>query len=69
MKDQGNADIKSTGFGLGLSASDITGAFRCAVQSEIADNREQRLPIAKYDMDKKKAYLESADGTREYTQR
>ena len=56
----------SSGFGHGLSTSYITGAFNAAVQNDIKVNQQKGLPIAKYDAVKKQAYLELADGTREY---
>ena len=58
--------IKKAGFGYDLSASDITSAFTNAVQDEISDKKQKGLPVARYDADKKQAYLENADGTRVY---
>ena len=58
--------MKKTEFGAGYSADDITNAFTKIVENEIADNQKKGFPTAKYDADKKQAYLESADGTREY---
>ena len=55
-----------TGFGAGYSPADITGAFIGAVQDNIAANKQKGFPIAKYDPDQKKAYLETADGVRDY---
>ena len=57
---------KSSGFGHGLSAGYVTSAFNAAVANDIKANQQKGLPIAGYDVDKKQAYLESADGTREY---
>jgi len=57
---------KSTDFGLGYSASEISSAFLTAVQNEIAENNRKGFPIARYDTDKKQAYLETSDGNREY---
>ena len=57
---------KSTGFGLGYSESDISNAFSVAVQNEITENRRKGFPVARYDVDKKRAYLEISDGKREY---
>ena len=57
---------KKTGFVHGLSANEITNAFTNAVQDEIADKKQKGLPVAGYDTEKKQAYLENADGTREY---
>jgi DNA-damage-inducible protein J len=57
---------KSTGFGHGLSADYITNAFNAAVENDVRANQQRGLPIARYDVVKKQAYLEHADGTREY---
>jgi len=57
---------KSTGFGHGLSPGYVTSAFNATVSNDIRANQQKGLPIARYDVDKKQAYLESADGTREY---
>ena len=53
--------MKSTGFGSGYSADDITSAF-----TKTVENLRKEFPAAKYDTEKKLAYVESADGTREY---
>ena len=58
--------VKNNDFGHSYSASDITSAFTNAVQDEIAEKKQKGLPIARYDTEKKQAYLENADGTREY---
>ena len=47
-------------------AESITNAFNSAVQTNIKTNQQMRMPVAKYDELKKMAYLESADGTKEY---
>ena len=57
---------KSTGIGHSLSPSYVTSAFNAAVSNEVRVNRQNGLPIAGYDTDKKQAYLEYTDGTREY---
>ena len=57
--------VKNNDFG-SYSASDITNAFTEAVQDEIAEKKQKGLPIARYDAEKKQAYLENADGMREY---
>jgi len=57
---------KSTSFGHGLSSSYATNAFNASVSNDIKANRQNGLPIAGYDTDKKQAYLEYTDGTREY---
>ncbi|MCL2355768.1 MAG: hypothetical protein FWC70_01250 [Defluviitaleaceae bacterium] len=58
-----NADA---GFGNGISADCVTNAFNVAVAGNIKENRQKGLPIAGYDAEKKLAYLEFADGTKEY---
>ena len=58
--------VKPSPIGYGLSAADVTEAFTTAVNDEIAENTRRGFPIAKYDVNNKQAYLEKADGTREY---
>jgi hypothetical protein len=48
------------------SDSAETKAFRAAVQSAIRTNQENGHPIARYDVEKRCAYLEYPDGKREY---
>ena len=50
----------------GLSADEITEAFGAAVKQEIERKQKKGLPVARYDMETKHAYLENSDGTREY---
>ena len=57
---------KPSGFGAGHTADEITHAFTASVSKETANNRSKGYPLAKYDAAKGQAYLESADGTREY---
>jgi len=57
---------KSVVFGYGFTPADITSAFEASVRNEIAGNQQKGVPIARYDPVSKRAYLESADGTREY---
>ena len=57
---------KSAVFGQGYTSSDITSAFEAAVKNEILQSQQKGFPVARYDTDKKQAYLEAADGTREY---
>ena len=61
-----SVSVKKPDFGYGLSEKDIMDAFNDAVQDEIADKKLKGFPVARYDADKKQAYLENADGTREY---
>ena len=60
---------KSAVFGNGYTSSDITSAFAGAVRNEVADSKRKGFPVARYDAKNKQAYLESADGTREYVKR
>lgn len=57
---------KNNVFGSNYTSADITGAFEAAVRNEIAENQRNGFPVARYDAASKRAYLESADGTREY---
>jgi len=58
--------VKPSGIGYGLSAGDISEAFTAAVRDDVFENKMKGFPIAKYDVDKRKAYLETPDGSREY---
>ena len=58
--------VKPSGIGYGLSANDISALFTAAVREDITNYKIKGHPIAKYDVDKKQAYLEASDGTREY---
>jgi addiction module RelB/DinJ family antitoxin len=58
--------LKSAVWGTGYTSAAITRAFETAVQREIAENQHKGFPVARYDTASKRAYLESADGTREY---
>jgi addiction module RelB/DinJ family antitoxin len=51
---------------IGLSADDVTGMFMDAVKRDIARKKKKGLPVARYDMKSRRAYLENADGSREY---
>ncbi len=44
----------------------MTERFRIAVENAIAEKKLKGLPIARYDRECKKAYLEFPDGRREY---
>jgi antitoxin component of RelBE/YafQ-DinJ toxin-antitoxin module len=50
----------------GISTDEITGIFNAAVKQDITKKRKKRLPVARYDTASKRAYLENADGTKEY---
>jgi addiction module RelB/DinJ family antitoxin len=58
-------NIGSNGFG-GLNTNEVTQVFNNAVEQDIEGKKRKGLPIARYDLELKKAYLENADGTREY---
>ena len=44
----------------------VTASFKKSVKLAIAADKARNIPIAKYDTDKKAAYLEYSDGRREY---
>ena len=50
----------------GLSMEEVTGIFKNAVEQDITEKMRKSLPVARYDLETKKAYLENADGSREY---
>ena len=50
----------------GLNADEVTRIFNDAVKKELAKKQKNGLPIARYDTENKRAYLEAADGKREY---
>jgi addiction module RelB/DinJ family antitoxin len=58
-------DTGNPGF-VGLSADEVTGAFNNAVKQDIAKKQKKGLPVARYDAETGQAYLENADGSREY---
>lgn len=57
---------KSAVFGNNQTPVDITNAFLTTVDTEIAEKQRDGFPVARYDAVTKQAYLEVADGTREY---
>jgi len=58
--------IRRATFAGGYSSAAITDAFSSAVESQIAEAQRDGYPVARYDTQKREAYLELADGTREY---
>jgi addiction module RelB/DinJ family antitoxin len=58
--------VKTSAFGVGYTATDITDAFETAVRDEIVTHQRNGSPVARYDVGKKQAYLEFSGGTREY---
>ena len=55
----------SKGF-MGFNTDEVTEAFNMAVKQGIENKQKKGLPIARYDTKTEQAYLENADGTREY---
>ena len=51
---------------IGLSPEKVTRLFNYAVKKDIERKIKKRLSIARYDIKSGRAYLENADGTREY---
>ena len=62
-----NQDVRPdhTGFAE-LGVEEVTGIFKNAVKQEIANKQKKGLPVAGYDTESGRAYLENADGSREY---
>jgi len=58
--------VRDSGIGHGYSPSDVTEAFGAAVEDKIAESKSKGLPIARYDLEKKQAYIEATDGSRMY---
>ena len=50
----------------GFSADEVSRIFSNSVIQEISAKKRKGLPVARYDMITKQAYLENSDGTREY---
>jgi len=50
----------------GIADQDMTRLFRESVKASIKEKWDKGLPVARYDMILKKAYLEWPDGRREY---
>ena len=50
----------------GLNANEVTKAFNEAVKQDIAKKQKDGIPVARYDKKSERAYLEAADGSREY---
>ena len=53
------------GFG-GLSSDEVSRIFTNSIIQDILTKKKNSLPVARYDIVKKQAYLENSDGTREY---
>lgn len=52
----------------GISDDELTILFKAAVCIDNEIRRIKRLPVARYDDEKKKAYIEYPDGRREYVE-
>ena len=50
----------------GVSDDELTERFKKSIQIDNEIKRIKGLPVAKFDMEKKKAYIEYPDGRREY---
>jgi DNA-damage-inducible protein J len=50
----------------GINTDEITDLFNDAVKHDITKKQKKGLPVARYDTASKRAYLENADGSREY---
>lgn len=50
----------------GLNTEQLTEAFRESVQQDIRRKQQKGLPVARYDVNTCRAYLENADGSLEY---
>jgi addiction module RelB/DinJ family antitoxin len=59
---QPNDNLRCSGFG----SDEVRAAFTHAVNQEIAQKQQKGLPIARFDTETKRAYLEYADGSKEY---
>ena len=59
--------VNTSSQGVGeLNADEVSRIFTNAVHQDIEKKQKMGLPVARYDTELKKAYLENADGTREY---
>ncbi|MCL2672576.1 MAG: type II toxin-antitoxin system RelB/DinJ family antitoxin [Clostridiales bacterium] len=57
---------KSSAFGNGYTSAEVNAAFAAAVRNETEESRRRGMPVARYDAARKQAYIEAADGSREY---
>jgi len=60
-----SVNIGNRGLG-GVSADEVTKLFNDAVKQDIEQKQKKGIPVARYDAEIGRAYLENADGTREY---
>jgi addiction module RelB/DinJ family antitoxin len=66
VSSKGAGGDRGDAFGAGQTASDITEAFGAAVREEVAARQREGHPVARYDTSSGRAYLECAEGIREY---
>ncbi|WP_313165218.1 type II toxin-antitoxin system RelB/DinJ family antitoxin [Sedimentibacter sp.] len=57
---------KQSNFQKDLTVDDISLAFKKAVKEERENSHSNGVPVVRYDAEKKKVYMEYADGTMEY---
>ncbi len=57
--------VDDSNFG-GLNADEAASAFTLAVNQDIVQKKQKGIPVARYDTSSGRAYLENADGSREY---
>jgi len=50
----------------GISDEELTWRFKESIRLDDEERRIKGLPVARYDLQEKKAYLEYPDGRREY---
>ena len=51
---------------MNFDAGEVTQAFNAAAKRDIERKQTNGLPVARYDIESGRAYLECADGSREY---
>ena len=53
----------------GISDEELTQRFKASIRIDDEIRKIKRLPVARYDDEKKQAYLEYPDGRREYVEK
>jgi len=62
-----NEEVASSQFFINnYTVDDITNAVLSSGQKAVEEQRKKGLPVAQYDIENKRAYLEFPDGKREY---
>ena len=59
-------DTNELDYTYGLSDEELTESFKASIRIDNEIRRIKGLPTAKYDAEKKQAYLEYPDGRKEY---